>query len=514
MNEHTETIAGNASIVAGATVLSRILGFIRDVIIAFALGAGPLGDAFFVAFRIPNLLRRLFAEGSLTMAFVPIFTRTRQEEGLEPAFTLARSTRVWLLIILGALTILFLLAARPLTFLIAPGLSGHLQTFELTVSLVRICFPYIVCISLVALCMGILNSMGHFLAPALAPCILNIALISAALSAAAAGTSVPHALALGVLVAGLGQYLLQLPFLRRQGFSWRGPAPLKNPSVGKVGRLMLPTIAGAAVYQLNIVLNTILASFLVQGSISYLYYADRLVQFPLGIFGIAISTAALPSFSGLSAQGRIQDFIETLKDTIHLTLYISLPAMAGLMGLAHPLVKTLFARGAFDAAAVQGTAAALLAYAAGLPAFCAIRSLVSAFYALEDTRTPVTIAAVCLVLNLGLGLLLMQPLAHAGLALAVSIASWTNIVLLGLRLNQKIGRWFHWEAGVFWMLLFSLGIGFGSFLTAAWGWPSLILIPVWTGVYYLATQACKLREAQMIARLISRRFTRNQRLHD
>ncbi len=493
---------------AGATLLSRILGFIRDVIIAFTLGAGPLGDAFFVAFRIPNLLRRLFAEGSLTMAFVPVFARTRQEEGLEQAFTLARSTGTWLLIILGVISLLFLLAARPLTYLIAPGLSEQVQTFEITVTLVRICFPYIVFISLVALCMGILNSMNHFLAPALAPCILNIFLISAALSAAGAGTSVPYALAWGVLAAGIGQFLLQIPFLRRLGFTWRGPGPLKNPAVLKVGRLMLPTIVGAAVYQFNIVLNTILASFLAQGSISYLYYADRLVQFPLGIFGIAISTAALPGLSGLSAQGRIRDFIETLKDTFNLTLYISLPAMAGLMGLALPLVKALFGRGAFDPQAVQGTVLALLGYAAGLPAFCAIRSLVSAFYALEDTRTPVKIAALCLLLNLCLGLLLMQPLAHAGLALAVSVSSWANIILLGLSLKHKIGNWFKWESGIVWMLVFSLVIGGGSYLSAGWGWPALLLIPVWTGLYYLATQACNLREARMIARLINSRLSK------
>ena len=506
MNQQTEHIAGNASVIAGATFVSRILGFLRDVIIAFAMGAGPLGDAFFIAFRIPNLLRRLFAEGSLTMAFVPVFTRTRQEEGLSQAFTLARSTRLWLLIVLGAICILFLLGAGPLTYLIAPGLSEHEQTFDLTVSLVRICFPYIVFISLVALCMGILNSMGHFLAPALAPCILNLILIAFALFAVAAQTSVPHALALGVLAAGIGQYLLQLPFLRRQGFRWRGAASLNNPSVLKVGRLMLPTVVGAAVYQLNIVLNTILASFLAQGSISYLYYADRLVQFPLGIFGVAISTAALPNLSELSARGRIRDFLHTLQDTFNLTLYISLPATAGLMGLGFPLVQTLFCRGAFDQQAVQGTSLALFGYAVGLPAFCAIRSLISAFYALEDTRTPVKIASICLLLNLCFGLALMQPLGHAGLALAVSLSSWANIILLGRCLTRKTGRWFAWDSGIFWMLLCSLAIGWGCFLTADWGWPALVLIPAWTGLYYLGTRMCDVPAARLIDRMIRKRI--------
>lgn len=502
MPTHTETIARNASVVAGATLLSRILGFLRDVIIAFALGAGPLGDAFFVAFRIPNLLRRLFAEGSLTMAFVPVFTRTRQDLGQAQAFTLARSTRLWLLITLGLITLLVLPLAGPLTYVIAPGLSKHASTYELTVSLVRICFPYILFISLVALCMGILNSLDHFLAPALAPCLLNLVLIAAALYAVGSKSSVPVALAFGTLIAGLCQYLLQLPFLRQKGFSWRGPTPFKNKEVQKVARLMLPSVLGAAVYQLNIVLNTILASFLAQGSISFLYYADRLVQFPLGIFGVAISTAALPSLAGLAAGGQTKEFTRTLKATVNLTLFISLPAMAGLIALREPLVQTLFSRGAFDVQAVQGTSLALTGYALGLPAFSSIRSLVSAFYALEDTRTPVLVAAFCLALNLCLGLLLMRPLAHAGLALAVSLSSWANIILLGLFLRRKTGIWYTWDRGPVIMLFGSLLIGCCCFLTADWGWLSLVLIPGWTLVYYLFTTWFHLEEAKMITRML------------
>ncbi|MCF8039189.1 MAG: murein biosynthesis integral membrane protein MurJ [Desulfohalobiaceae bacterium] len=497
-----EKIARNASVVAGATLLSRVLGFLRDVIIAFALGAGPLGDAFFVAFRIPNLLRRLFAEGSLTMAFVPVFTRTRLEQGLSPAFTLARSTRLWLLLVLGLITLIVLPAAGPLTYLIAPGLSRHAPTFELTVSLVRICFPYIIFISLVALCMGILNSLDHFLAPALAPCILNLVLISSALYAVGTGSSVPFALAVGVLIAGFGQYLLQLPFLKKQGFSWKGPAPVNNQNLKKVAWLMLPSVVGAAVYQLNIVLNTILASFLAQGSISFLYYADRLVQFPLGIFGVAISTAALPGLAGLAASGKKREFLSTLDQTISLTLFISLPATAGLIGLNDPLVQTLFSRGAFGLQAAQGTSLALIGYSLGLPAFCSIRSMVSAFYAQEDIRTPVKIAIVCLLLNLCLGLLLMQPLAHTGLALAVSLSSWANVVLLGLCLRRKSGAWFSWDKNILIMTLSSLVIGGGSFLTADWGWAALLLIPAWAGLYYLIASCFQLPETRMITRMI------------
>jgi putative peptidoglycan lipid II flippase len=505
MSSHSREIAERASVVAGATLLSRILGFVRDMIIAFALGAGPLADAFFVAFRIPNLLRRLFAEGSLTMAFVPIFARAREEQGLEEAFTFTRSALAWLLIVLGLLVAGGLAAARGITWLIAPGFTEDPALFDFTVRLLRICLPYILFISAVALCMGFLNALGHFLAPALAPCVLNVALIAAALIAVWSEAGVAVYLSGGVLVGGLGQWLLQQPFLRRQGFSWRGSWSLRNREVIRMGWLMLPTVLGAAVYQLSIIINTMLASFLAKGSISYLYYADRLVQFPLGVFGLAVSTAALPSFSKLAARRENEEFVRTLNASLGLTLFISLPAAAGLMGLAVPLVQTLFGRGAFGAVSVEATALALAGYAIGLPAFSCVRNLVSAYYALKDSRTPVIVASVSLMVNVALGLALMQLLAHVGLALAVSLASWANILLLAFLLRRRLSPWFEWRTGYPAMVGLSLAVGLGSWATSAWGWPALLCIPLWAGGYLGTAFWLRMPEARMIADMIRRR---------
>ncbi|MFP4392245.1 MAG: murein biosynthesis integral membrane protein MurJ [Desulfohalobiaceae bacterium] len=500
MQEQDSKIARGAAVISGATFVSRVLGFVRDLVLAFALGAGPMADAFFVAFRIPNLLRRLFAEGSLTMAFVPVFTETRQKQGEAEAFALARSTLVWLLLILGGLSLLALAGAVPLTMLIAPGFVQDQEIFQLTTDLVRICFPYILFISGMALCMGVLNSLQHFLAPALAPALLNVVLILAALLGLALGWTLPYVLAWGVLVAGLAQFLFQQPFLSRQGFVWRGPWSWRHPGVGRIGQLMLPTVLGAAVYQINILVNTMLASLLAQGSISYLYYADRLVQFPLGVFGVALSTAALPSLSGLASAGRDQEFTQTLNMTLGLNLFISLPAAAGLIGLGVPLVDTLFGRGAFGQLAVSSTAWALAGYSLGLPAFSCVRSLVSAFYALQDTKTPVLVASLCLFLNIGLALILMQYLAHTGLALAVALSSWANILLLGYFLGRKKGAWFAWQGKIWSMAGLSLVLGLGCFLSSNWGWLSLLLIPLWAGAYFLLALALGVPEAGILKR--------------
>lgn len=499
MDSQEQTLVSQASTIAGATLVSRILGFVRDLVIAFALGAGPLADAFFVAFRIPNLLRRLFAEGSLTLAFVPVFSRTKEEQGLNQAFSLTRSTMVWLVIVVGLICCLAHVLAEPLTMLIAPGFSSRLELFDKTVFLVRICFPYILFISAVALCMGFLNSMGHFLAPALAPCILNCLLIAFALIAVWQGLPVTIALSVGVVVAGIGQFLFQQPFMHQFGFSWFGPCPLRHPGVRRIGHLMLPTIWGAAVYQLNIVTITILASFLPQGSISYLYYADRLVQFPLGVFGLAVSTAALPSFSRLVVEKRHDQLLRSLNTALGLSFFISLPAMAGLIGLREPLIKVLFVRGAFEMDSASMTALALMGYSLGLPAFSGIRSLVSAFYAYEDTKTPVWVSTFCFFVNFGLAICLMGPMDHLGLALAVAITAWINIILLAFSLRFKIGKWFYLNHGYLIMVVLSFAVGLGSYLTALWwGWPALLLIPAWVVFYIGCGLFFKLTEAELI----------------
>ncbi|NDV18177.1 murein biosynthesis integral membrane protein MurJ [Pseudodesulfovibrio sp. JC047] len=508
MNRHAQTIAKNAAVVAGATLISRILGFVRDIIVAFALGAGLFADAFFVAFRIPNLLRRLFGEGSLTMAFIPVYSRTREEHGEAAAQAMARSAMVWLAVILIGVTILVEILARPLTMAIAPGFIDNTEQFQVTIDLIRICFPYVIFICGVALCMGILNSQGHFLAPALAPVALNIALISAALFGYFMGYNVAYCMAYGVLIGGASQWFLQQPFLKRTNFSWRGPWSWRNKGVARMGLLMLPTVFGAAVYQLNILLGTLLASFLPVGSVSYLYYADRLVQFPLGVFGIAVSTAALPSLAQLAARNEMDEYDKALSASLGLTLFIALPAATGLIGLAHPVIGLLFERGAFTAQAVTATAQALIAYAVGLPFIALSRPLVAGFYALEDTRTPVKIAVGCLIANVGLGVWLMQSLAHVGLALAVSLSSLLNFGLLHIFLTRKRATRLLPAGSTLKTAALSILIGWSAYLTASWTPWCLVLIPVWVLIYIGLALLLRLNEAQLLFAMIRTRLKR------
>lgn len=510
MTTQSEKIARNTAVVAAATFVSRLLGFLRDVIVAFALGAGLFADAFFVAFRIPNLLRRLFGEGSLTMVFIPVFSQIRQEQGEEAAREMARSALAWLMVVLCGITLLVQFLAGGLTFAIAPGFADDSELFSLTVKLVRICFPYIIFISGVALCMGILNASDHFFAPAFAPVILNLALIGSALFGYFGGLNVAECMAWGVLLGGLGQWLLQQPFLRGRGFSWRGPWSWKNPGVAKMALLMLPTVLGAAVYQINILLGTLLASFLPTGSVSYLYYADRLVQFPLGVFGIAVSVAALPGLSALAAEKRMDDFSATLRSSQGLSLFIALPSTTGLLALAAPIIALLFQRGAFTSEAVAATSAALLAFAAGLPFIALARPLAAAFYALHDTRTPVKIAIVCLVLNIGLGLWLMNPLKHVGLALAVSLSSAANFLLLHLTLSRRLGRNVLPGVSALKSIVLSSLVGLGAWTTAESQYLWLLLIPAWVVLYVAASLLLDMEEARLFMDMIRSRAKRRR----
>lgn len=428
-----------AGIVSSATFLSRIFGFIRDVVIAWFFGAGLGSDAFFVAFRIPNLLRRLFAEGSLTIAFVPVFTDYLSNSGRDEAFQLARSAfrMLSLMLIIAAVTGILL---SPLIIrIIAPGFVGSPEKFNLTVTLTRIMFPYVFFICLVALSMGILNSLGHFSAPALAPVFLNIAMIISVFVISPHMKNPVTGLAIGVLIGGVLQLALQGPFLIKKGIFFWQKAKLYHPGLKKIGKLMLPAVFGAAVYQINILVGTLLASLLPEGSVSYLYYADRLVQFPLGVFAIAAATAILPS---LSRQAAVDDFAairDTFAYAMNLVFFITIPAMVGLIVLREPIVALLFKRGAFDASATSLTAIAVLYYGIGLWAFSTVRILVSTFYALQDTRTPVKMAIISVIANIVLGILLMGPLKHGGLALATSLASMLNFILLIRSLDRRLG---------------------------------------------------------------------------
>jgi putative peptidoglycan lipid II flippase len=495
-------LAGRAAVVGGATLASRVLGFARDLVIAHVLGAGPVADAFFVAFRLPNVTRRLFGEGSLVMAFVPVFTRTRAESGPERAFALARAMLLWLILVLGALTVLAEVFGPQVAVGLAPGFAGRPELLALTTELVRICFPYALLVCAVALCMGVLNSLGHFLAPALAPCVLNVVLIAAGLGALWAGASVPHALAWGVLLAGVLQWALQQPFLRARGFSWRGTASMRSPEARRVGRLLLPTIAGAAAYQISLLLGTVMASFLPGGAISFLYYADRLVQFPLGVFGIAVGTASLPGLSEAAAAGDAGRFGRGLDDAVRLTLYVCLPAAAGLYGLAQPIVSVLFGHGSFGPEAVAATADALRAFAVGLPGVALVRPVAGAFYARQETRPAVRIAMASLILYLVLGALLMQGWGHVGLALATSAAAWVNGLGLCRAMGRRIGPWSTLPGPVWQWAGLSAAIGVGSWALwaaapQAMAVPSLLLIPAWVAGYLALTRRLGHAEADL-----------------
>ena len=438
-NSHVTRAAGT---VGAATFLSRIFGYIRDMVVAGFFGAGPLTDAFIAAFRIPNLLRRLFGEGSLAISFIPVFTEYISNKGTEEAFELAASAVRLLSIVLAAAAVLGVIFAPWITRAIAYGFTDSPEKFSLTVTLTRMMFPYIFFIGMVALFMGILNVLGHFAAPALAPVLLNLAMIGSILVISRFSNDPTvriYGLAIGVLVGGVLQFVLQVPFLMKKGLNFRRKTAVFHPGLKKIGLMFMPATFGAAVFQINTLIINLLASFQIDGSISYLYFADRLVQFPLGVFGIATATAVLPSLSRQAAARDYAALIDTFSYAMRLVFFITVPAMVGLIVLRESIVALLFQRGAFSAEATRLTASALLYYAIGLWAFAAVRIVVNVFYALQDTRTPVKIALVTITANVILGVILMGPMGHCGLALALSLAMMLYLVLLIGALRSRLG---------------------------------------------------------------------------
>jgi putative peptidoglycan lipid II flippase len=438
MSENDRLIK-TAGVIGAATLLSRILGFVRDAVIAWYFGASPATDAFIAAFRIPNLLRRLFGEGSLSSAFVPVFTDCLIQQGRNEALRFARSAIWFLSAILIIIVVLGILFAPLLARIIAPGFTDTPDRLGLTILLTRVMFPYIFFIGLVALCMGILNVLGHFAAPALAPVLLNLSMIAAVFFISPHLKETILGLAIGVVIGGFVQLTLQLPFVVQKGLKFWRRAVLIHPELKRVGKMMVPVMLGGAVYQLNILIGTLLGSLLNAGSVSYLYFADRLVQFPLGIFAIATATALLPSLARQASAKDIAAVKDTFAYAFKLILFITIPAMFGLIILRMPIITLLFQRGEFDAQATRLTADALLYYAIGLWAFSSVRIVVSTFFAMQDTGTPVKMAVISVITNAALGIGLMKPLAHGGLALATSLASMLNLGLLLTALSAKLG---------------------------------------------------------------------------
>ena len=434
-------IAKDAGIVGTFTFLSRILGFIRDVVIASCFGAGLSTDAFFVAFRIPNLLRRLLAEGSLTASFVPIFTEYLTTKSKRDALELANVAFTILSMILVFISILGIVLSPLIIRVIAPGFVDTPDKLDLTILLTRIVFPYIFFIGLIALCMGILNSLRHFAAPALSPVLLNICMIIAVLGLSRYFDEPVISLAVGVIIGGVLQLLFQFPFLRKMGVRIRFNFNFSHPAVKRIGILMIPAVFGAAAYQFNIFISTVIASFLQEGSISYLYYANRLMEFPLGIFAVAIGTVALPTMSRHAAANNFHELRESLSFALRLVLFATIPATVGLIVLRVPIISMLFQRGEFDYQTTLLTAKALFYYSLGLWAIAGVRIVAPTFYSLQDTKTPVKIAIVVIFTDITLSIILAFPLGmgHGGLALATSISSTINLMMLVMILRKRLG---------------------------------------------------------------------------
>lgn len=437
------TVARAAAVVGSATLLSRILGFVRDLVVARTFGAGPLTDSFFVAFRLPNLLRRLVAEGALSSAFIPVFSEYLATREAGETRRMLRAVAGAVALVLGGITLAGILAAPLLVRVMAPGFFADPVRGALTVGLTRLMFPYLLFVGLAALAMGILNAHRRFFTPALAPVALNVAMIAAVLFLAPHLERPVFGLAVGVVVGGLGQLLVQLPALRRGGLLVSPTLEPDHPAVRRCFRLMAPVVVGQSANQLNVLVNTMIASFLGGGSVSYLYYADRLVEFPQGVFGIAIATAVLPTLSEHAARRELTHLRQTLSFALRLAAFIGLPAAIGLFLLREPIVRILYQRGQFGAVEAAGTAAAVGYYALGLLGWGGAKICAQAFYALGDTRTPVKVAVGSMVLNSVLALALVRPLAHGGLALASAAAGTVNaavlVWLLGRRLPQEAG---------------------------------------------------------------------------
>jgi len=435
------TIARPAGTVAFFTFLSRILGLIRDMVVAFSFGAGANSDAFFVAFRIPNMLRRMVAEGALTASFLPVYVDHLENQAPEEARKVVDVVFTILTMVLALLTLIGVALSPWIIRLFAPGFLSVPGKFELAVSLNRIVFPYIFFVSLVALCMGILNAKRHFAAPAASPILLNVFMILGALWLSRWCNPPIYGLAIGVVVGGLFQFLLQLPALASKGVRFRPDFSFRHPAVRRIALLFLPAAFGAAVYQLNVFVSNLLASFLPEGSISYLWYASRLLEFPLGVFGTALATAVFPSLSQQTSRQDASRFHLIFEDALGLITFVTLPAMVGLIVLRLPIVEVLFQRGAFDSLTTLRTSDALLYYCVGMWPIAASRIVVSAFHSVQDTRTPVKLSLVAFVANVLLSLLLMGPMLHCGLALANSLSALLNAGMLFYCFRERMGVW-------------------------------------------------------------------------
>ncbi len=514
-----EQITKSAGLVGALTFLSRIAGYLRDVVIAYFFGAGYATDAFWVAFRIPNLLRRLFAEGSLTISFIPVFTEQLEQKDKEEAKKVSDSVFTLLFILLLVITALGVIFSPFIVKLFASGFDE--ETFRLTVYLNRFMFPYLFFISLTALSMGILNSLRHFFAPAFSPVLFNIAIVLTIILMHSYFNIPIHAAAIGVIIGGILQLAFQLPFLSTRGYLFSFSKSIWTPAVKRIALLMLPQLFGIAVYNLNILVNTQYASYMPEGTVSYLYFAERLIEFPLGIFAVSVATVLLPNLSSLISRGEMDKFKETYVFTLRLVLFILIPALCGLIALREPICNLLYQHGEFSAEAMVYTSQALLGYAFGLWAVGGIRITAPAFYAMQDTKTPVVIALIAFVANAAIGFVLGFKLGmnHTGLAVASSVSSILNFILLLYLLEKKTP-----DLGVTGLFSYCMKILVISLITATVAW-SITQLTQWTtselsaqkfillfgsifvsgGLYFLLAKLLSIDELHSIMSLLKKR---------
>ncbi|GAA5172410.1 MULTISPECIES: murein biosynthesis integral membrane protein MurJ [Halomonadaceae] len=424
-------------VVSAMTMLSRVLGLARDVTIAALFGAGSGADAFFVAFKIPNFLRRLFAEGAFNQAFVPVLSEYASRRAREEVRELLDAVAGSLAVVLALMTALAIVLAPWLALIFAPGFARDPDKLALTAEMLRLTFPYLLLISLTAFSGSVLNTWNRFAVPAFTPVLLNLALIGAAV-ALTPWMSVPSmALAWGVLIAGAAQLAFQVPFLARLGLLPRPWPNFRHPGVRRILWLMAPALFGVSVSQINLLLDTVLASLLADGSVSWLYYSDRLVELPLGVFGVALGTVILPALSRRHAERSAEHFAQMLDWALRAVLLLGLPAALALEVLAEPLLVSLFHYGAMTDRDIAMAAMSLRAYALGLVAFMLIKVLAPGYFARQDTATPVKIGVVAMIANMILNLALILPLAHAGLALATALSAFLNAGLLARGLRRR-----------------------------------------------------------------------------
>lgn len=441
MTSHSEQdkIARSTGVVSSATFLSRILGLVREQVFAYLFGAGFATDAFIAAFRIPNLLRDLFAEGALSSAFIPVFTDHLTNQGKQKAWELANLILNLLLVTVSVIVILGIIFSPYLVKIIAPGFADEAGKQDLTTLLSRIMFPFLLLIALAALAMGILNTFRRFGIPALAPTMFNLGMIAGGIFLSPLFHPPIIGMALGVLLGGFGQLAIQLPSLRRIGFRYRFRINLRHPGVKRILLLMAPATLGLGSTQVNIFVNTLIASLLPQGSVSYLNYSFRLMQFPIGVFGVAVATVTFPIISALAAKKEMGEFVDTFASSLKLVFFLTVPSAIFLAVASQTVISVLFQHGRFTFLDTVATSQALIFYCIGLFAYSSVRLTASTFYSMGDTKTPVKTSAVAVAVNIVLNLILMHPLGFRGLALAASVASMTNLCLLLIILDRRIG---------------------------------------------------------------------------